>query len=297
MRWVLAGASGYLGTKLTESLRADGHEVVRLVRRQPAGRHEVEWDPYAGELDPGVLADADVVVNLAGANIGRPWTPTYKKVLRESRVRTTATLSEAVAKVSDEPPALLVQSGKSAYGEDRGDEILTEETPTSDGFLADVCRLWAGAAEPAEKAGARVAHLRTGLVLAPDAIAFRLVALPFRLGLGGRLGSGRQYMATISLTDWVAAVRFVADDDELSGPVNLSLPEAPTNAEFTKTLAAELNRPAIVPVPGLLMRAGLNDLAWEFLGSIRMVPRKLLDAGFTFTYPDVEDLVRQAVHG
>jgi uncharacterized protein len=297
MRWVLAGASGYLGTKLTEDLRADGHAVVRLVRRQPAGRDEVEWDPYSGELDPSVLAGADVVVNLAGANIGRLWTPTYKKVLRESRVRTTATLAEAVAKVSDEPPALLVQSGKSAYGEDRGDEILTEETPTSEGFLADVCRLWAGAAEPAEKAGARVAHLRTGVVLAPDAIAFRLMALPFRLGLGGRLGSGRQYMATISLTDWVAAVRFVADHDELSGPVNLGLPDAPTNAEFTKTLASELNRPAILPVPGLLMRAGLNDLAWEFLGSIRLVPRKLLDAGFTFTYPDVEDLVRQAVHG
>jgi uncharacterized protein len=297
MRWALAGASGYLGSKLTEDLRAGGHDVVRLVRRQPAGTDEVEWDPYTGELDPGVLAQADVVVNLAGANIGRPWTPTYKKVLRESRVRTTATLADAVAKVTDDPPTLLVQSGKSAYGEDRGDEILTEETPTGQGFLADVCRLWAGAAEPAEKAGARVAYLRTGLVLAPDAIAFRLMALPFRLGLGGRLGSGRQYMAAISLPDWLAAVRFVAEHNELSGPVNLSLPDAPTNAEFTKTLAAELNRPAVIPVPGLLMRVGLNDLAWEMIGSSRLVPRKLLDAGFTFIHPDIEDLVRAAVHG
>ena len=297
MRWVLAGASGYLGTKLAENLRADGHEVVRLVRHDPAGPEEVRWDPYAGELDPGALSGADVAANLAGANIGRPWTPTYRKTLRESRVRTTATLADAIAKAGGEPPVLLVQSGKAAYGEDRGDEILTEQSETGEGFLADVCRLWAGAAEPAENAGARVAHLRTGVVLAPDATAFKAMALPFRLGLGGKLGSGRQYMGTISLADWIGAARFIAEHDEISGPVNLSVPESPTNAEFTKTLASELNRPAFVAVPGFALRLGLSDLAWEFIGSTRLEPRKLLDAGYTFQHPDVEALIRQAVHG
>lgn len=295
MKWVLAGASGFLGTKLSDDLTRSGHDVVRLVRREPRSAAEVRWDPYAGSLDPSALDGADVVVNLAGATIGRPWTPRYKRTLRESRVRTTATLAEAVAKAGGRP-VMLTQSGKSAYGEDRGTELLTESSPTGEGFLADVCRLWEGATAPASEAGSRVCFLRTGVVLAADAIAFKVLALPFRLGVGGRLGSGRQYMATLSLADWLRAVRFVAEHNDLSGPVNLCLPEAPTNAEFTHALAKALHRPALVPVPGILMRAATGDLAWELLGSTNVVPRKLLDAGFTFANPTTASTITAALH-
>jgi uncharacterized protein (TIGR01777 family) len=297
MKVVIAGASGFLGTALSGDLARDGHDVVRLVRRATTQPGELRWDPYAGELDPDALAGADVVVNLAGANIGRPWTPSYKKVIRESRVRTTATLANAVAAVAavENPPALLVQSGISAYGEDRGDELLTEEAGLGDGFLAEVVRLWEGAAAPAVEAGARVAYLRTGVVLDADAIAFKLISLPFRLGLGGRLGSGRQYFPVLTLTDWLRAARFVAEHDDLSGPVNLCLPEPATNAEFTRALASALHRPALVRVPGFAIRAATGDFAWEVLGSTRAVPRKLLDAGFDFQHPTVESAVAAAV--
>ncbi|HEY3003730.1 MAG TPA: TIGR01777 family oxidoreductase [Kribbellaceae bacterium] len=295
MRVVLAGSSGFLGTALGRDLTRDGHDVVRLVRREPSGAGEYRWDPYGASLAPDVLAGADLVVNLAGANIGRPWTPSYKKKIRESRVRTTATLAGAIAAVEN-PPAFLVQSGVGGYGEDRGDEVLTEDTELGEGFLADVVRLWEGAAAPAVEAGARVAYLRTGVVLDADAIAFKLISLPFRLGLGGRLGSGRQYFPVISLPDWLRAVRFVAEHNELSGPFNVCLPEPATYTEFTKALAAALHRPALLPVPGPLIRAATGDFAWELLGSTRAVPRKLLDAGFTFTHPRIEDAITHAVH-
>lgn len=294
MKYVLAGSSGFLGQALTRDLTADGHEVVRLVRREPRRPDEVRWDPAAGRLDPADLAGADVVVNLAGANIGRPWTPTYKKVIRESRVSTTATLAAAVAQL-DRPPVLLVGSGIGAYGKDRGDELLTEESELGDGFLVEVVRLWEGAAEPARAAGSRVASLRTGVVLDHRARAFQLISLPFRLGVGGRLGSGKQYFATLALSDWLRAVRFVAEHDELSGPVNLTLPEPTTNAEFSKALAAALRRPSLIPVPGFLLTKVIGEFAWELIGSARAVPAKLLAAGFTFDYPTVEAAVAAAL--
>ncbi len=294
MRYVVAGASGFLGTALTGDLARDGHDVVRLVRREAGQPGEHRWDPYAGELDPAVLADADVVVNLAGATIGRPWTPSYKKVIRESRVRTTATLAGAVAATSN-PPALLVQSGIGGYGNDRGDELLDEESELGSGFLADVVRLWEGAAAPAVEAGARVCYLRTGVVLDPGALAFKLISLPFRLGLGGRLGSGRQYFPVLSLTDWLRALRFVAEHNELSGPVNLCLPEPATNTEFAKALASALHRPALLPVPGFAIKAATGDLAWEVLGSTRAMPARLLHEGFEFKHPTVASAVTSAV--
>lgn len=292
MKYVLAGASGYLGAALRRSLSDDGHQVVQLVRGQPRTPDQVQWDPYSGELDPRALAGADVVVNLAGANIGRPWTPRYKHTLRESRVRTTATLATAVARAG--VPVFAVQCGISAYGEDRGDEVLTEESPTGEGFLADVVRLWEGATAPAAAAGVRVVSCRSGVVLAPDALAFKLIALPFRLGLGGRIGPGTQYFATVGLTDWLRAVRYVTEYDDIAGPVNVCLPDPPTNAEFTAVLASALRRPALLPVPGRLARLGAGDLAWEVLGSTRAVPARLLDAGFRFDCPDVTSLIRFA---
>ncbi|MFC0628270.1 epimerase [Kribbella deserti] len=325
-KYLLAGSSGFLGTALTKDLSADGHEVVRLVRRTPRRPDEIRWDPAAGELDPSALDGVDVVINLAGANIGRPWTPTYKAVLRESRVTTTATLARAIAAraattggaaghsagensttdaTSDagaggadqapKLPAFLVQSGTGAYGKDRGDEVLTETATTGDGFLAELTRLWSGAADPAREAGARVAVLRTAVVLDSQGPAFQLLSLPFRLGLGGRLGSGTQYFPVISLTDWIRAVRFVADHDELSGPINLGVPNPPTNAELTKSLASALHRPSIVPVPAIAMKAIVGEFAWELLGSKRAEPAALLDAGFTFNDATIDSVLAAAL--
>ncbi|QNE21992.1 TIGR01777 family protein [Kribbella qitaiheensis] len=284
MKYVLAGSSGFLGKALTRDLVADGHEVIRLVRRTPSQPDEVRWDPAAGQLDPAALVDADVLVNLAGANIGRPWTPTYRKTIRESRVSTTATLAAAAATL-DRRPVFITQSGIGGYGKDCGDRTLTEDSELGEGFLADVVRLWEGAADPARAAGCRVASLRTGVVIARDAPAFRLLSLPFRLGFGGRLGSGNQYFPVVSLTDWLRAVRFVAEHDELSGPVNIALPTPVTNQDFTTALAKTLHRPALFPVPSFVLTTLLGEFGWELIGSKRALPTKLLTANFTFTHP------------
>jgi uncharacterized protein (TIGR01777 family) len=268
-------------------LVADGHEVVRLVRREPGRPDEVRWDPARGQLDPAALRDADVVVNLAGANIGRPWTPTYKKTIRESRVSTNATLAAAVAQL-DRPPVFITQSGIGGYGRDCGDEILTEESALGDGFLAEVVRVWEGATDPAREAGSRVVAMRTGVVLDRSAPAFQLLSLPFRLGFGGRLGSGKQYFPVVSLTDWLRAVRHAAENDAVTGPVNATLPTPITNEEFTKALASALHRPGLVPVPSFVLKTVLGEFAWELIGSNRALPSKLLDTGFTFSDPDVE---------
>ncbi|TDD11847.1 TIGR01777 family protein, partial [Kribbella turkmenica] len=271
MKYVLAGASGFLGTALTRDLVADGHQVVRLVRRPPTEPGEIRWNPARGDLDPAALGDPDVLVNLAGANIGRPWTPTYRAVLRESRVSTTSTLANAAAQL-DRPPTVITQSGVGGYGLDCGDRVITEDSELGDGFLADVVRVWEGALEPARAAGCRVAAIRTGIVLDRKAPAFRLMTLPFRLGLGGRLGSGNQYFPIVSLTDWLRGVRFVAEHESLSGPVNLVIPHPATNREFTEAVATALHRPAFFPVPAFVLRTVLGEFAWELIGSNRALP-------------------------
>ncbi|TCC65884.1 TIGR01777 family protein [Kribbella pittospori] len=286
MKYVLAGASGFLGTALARDLVADGHQVHRLVRRTPAKPDEIRWDPARGDLDPAALGEPDVLVNLAGANIGRPWTPTYRRILRESRVSTTSTLA-AVAAQLERRPVLISQSGVGGYGMDCGDRILTEDSELGEGFLSDVVRLWEGALEPAREAGSRVASLRTGVVLDRKAPAFQLISLPFRLGLGGRLGSGTQYFPVVSLTDWLRAVRHAAETDSISGPVNVTLPMPVTNQEFTDALATALHRPAIFPIPGFLMKAVLGEFAWELLGSKRAIPTRLQSTNFTFHHPNV----------
>ncbi len=284
MKYVLAGASGFLGTALARDLVADGHQVTRLVRRTPASPDELQWDPATGRLDAKALTGADVLVNLAGANIGRPWTPTYRATIRESRVRTTATLAEAAAQL-DRRPVFLTQSGIGGYGMDCGDDLLTEASPLGDGFLADVVRVWEGAADPAREAGCRVATLRTGVVLAGQAPAFQLLSLPFRLGVGGRLGPGTQYFPVVSLRDWLRAVRHTAEHDTVEGPVNITLPTPITNQTFTKSLAAQLHRPALIPVPAKALTTLLGEFAWELLGSKRTLPTTLQTTGFTFTHP------------
>jgi uncharacterized protein (TIGR01777 family) len=294
MKYVLAGASGFLGTALARDLEADGHQVLRLVRRGPTKPGELRWNPARGDLDLAALGDPDVLVNLAGANVGRPWTPSYKKVLRESRVSTTATLAAAAAQL-ERRPVLITQSGVGGYGLDCGDRILTEDSELGDGFLSDVVRLWEGALEPARAAGCRVASLRTGVVLARKAPAFQLLSLPFRLGVGGRLGSGTQYFPVVSLTDWLRAVRFVAEHDTISGPVNVTLPNPVTNTQFTHDLATALHRPALIPIPAFLMKAVLGEFAWELLGSNRALPTRLLHHGFTFHHPTADTALAAAL--
>lgn len=284
MKYVLAGASGFLGTALARDLTAHGHQVTRLVRRTPTKPGEVRWDPARGDLDPAALGDPDVLVNLAGANIGRPWTPTYRAVLRESRVSTTSTLANAAAQL-DRHPVLITQSGIGGYGLDCGDRVLTEDSELGDGFLAEVVRVWEGALEPARAAGCRVAAIRSGVVLDRKAPAFQLLALPFRVGLGGRLGPGTQYFPVIALTDWLRAIQFVAEHDTISGPVNAVLPHPVTNQEFTEAVATALHRPAFIPIPAFLMKAVLGEFAWELLGSNRSLPTRLQSAGFTFHHP------------
>lgn len=295
MKYVLAGSSGFLGKALARDLVADGHQVLRLVRRPPADADEIRWDPARGELDPAVLGTPDVLVNLAGANIGRPWTPTYRTTIRESRVSTTSTLA-TVASQLERRPVVITQSGTGGYGMDCGGRILTEDSELGEGFLSDVVRLWEGALEPAQAAGCRVVALRTGVVLDRKAPAFQLLCLPFRVGLGGRFGSGNQYFPVVSLTDWLRAVRFVAEHETLSGPVNLNLPVPATNQEFTAALASALHRPALIPVPGFLMKAALGEFAWELLGSKRALPTRLLSHDFTFHHPDAPAAISAALN-
>jgi uncharacterized protein len=294
MKYVLAGASGFLGTALARDLRIDGHQVLQLVRRTPTGPDELRWDPARGELDPAALGDPDVLVNLAGANIGRPWTPEYRKTLRESRVSTTGTLAAAAAQL-ERRPVVISQSGTGGYGLDCGDRVLTEDSELGDAFLSDVVRLWEGALEPAEAAGCRVASLRTGVVLDRKAPAFQLLSLPFRLGLGGRLGSGNQYFPVVTLTDWMRALRFVAEHDTINGPVNVTLPVPGTNNEFTQALATALHRPAFIPVPAFLMKAALGEFAWELVGSKRALPTRLQTNGFTFHHPTPQSAISAAL--
>ncbi|MDX6280310.1 MAG: uncharacterized protein QOH03_1381 [Kribbellaceae bacterium] len=294
MKYVLAGSSGFLGKALARDLVAHGHQVTRLVRREPSQPSEVQWDPARGQLDPSALENADVLINLAGANIGRPWTPTYRKAIRESRVSTTATLAEAAARL-ERPPVFITQSGIGGYGKDCGDQILTEESELGEGFLSDVVRVWEGAAEPAREAGCRVIALRTGVVLNRSAPAFQLLSLPFRVGFGGRLGSGKQYFPVVSLTDWLGAVRHCAENDQVSGPVNVTLPEPVTNNEFTKALGAALHRPTLVPVPSFVLTTVLGEFAWELIGSKRALPNALLASSFTFKHPTAAAALESAL--
>lgn len=295
MRLLLAGSSGFLGTALRDRLAREGHHVLRLVRGAASTSTEHSWDPAAGRVDADLVGSVDVVVNLGGAPLVRwPWTASYKRAIRDSRLATTRTLADAVARTGG-GTALLNGSGIDAYGE-AGDSVCDESTGFGDTFLAGVVREWEHATRPAADAGARVVLLRTGAVLHASGGALRLMQLPFRLGLGGRTGPGTQWFPVVSLEDWVRAVLFLAGS-ELSGPFNVVGPEPATNAEFSRTFGSVLHRPTPLPVPGRPIRLAAGDLADQVLGSRRAVPRRLLEAGFTFTHPDVSSMLTAAVQG
>lgn len=302
MRVAITGASGLIGSALARDLSADGVEVIRLVRRDPRTAGEVRWDPPAAAaappestlpavvppaLDPAALSGVDAVVHLAGAPIApRRWTPARKALLRASRIASTSGLVAAMTAAESGPAALLSGSAIGYYG-DTADRVTTEGDPAGTGFLADLVRDWEAAAEPASTAGIRVVNLRTGVVLAPGGGMLASLALPFKLGLGARLGSGRQYLSWISLTDEVRAIRFLLAEAGASGPFNVTAPQPVTNKAFTRALAAALHRPALLALPAPALRLALGEVAGDLLGSARIIPARLTGAGFTFTHPDI----------
>jgi uncharacterized protein len=299
----VTGASGLIGTALVERLHAGGHQVLRLTRSRPAAPDQVHWDPASGELDPDALAKADAVVHLAATNIGEHlrWNARIKRELLGSRVEGTSLVARTMAELAtgsggNEGPRLLVcASGVHYYG-DRGDAVLTEADGAGPGFLAGVVRQWEAAADPARAAGLRVVHLRTGLVQDVGGAGLPKQVLMFRFGLGGRLGSGRQWLSWISLDDIAGAYLHALTHDELEGPVNAVAPDPVTNAEFTRILARVLGRPAFLHVPAIAPKLVLGELADELLfTSLRARPARLLETGYTFEFPDLETTLRHTL--
>jgi uncharacterized protein (TIGR01777 family) len=302
MKIAVTGASGLIGRALVPALRADGHEVIRLVRRTPRTADEHRWDPQHRRIDPDVLADVDAVVNFAGEPIRpRPWTRAYKQRLLTSRIDSTTTISEALGAAATTDPSrtrvLLSGSAVGYYG-DTGDRAVTEDAPPGRDFLARICVEWEAATAPATAAGVRVVLLRTGLVLGRSALLMKVLGLVFRVGLGGRLGSGRQYWPWISLRDDVDAIRFLLTADDVSGPVNLTGPAPVTNAEFTRRLGAALSRPTVLTVPGFAVTLGLGEFGRSsVLAGQRAMPAVLQENGFAFTHTTVDDALRAALAG
>lgn len=299
MKIFISGATGLIGSTLLTDLGAARHQVHRLVRkREQAVGGDVYWNPATGELDAAALADADAIFNLAGESIaaGR-WTAKKKQAIQNSRINGTRTIAEAVSKPNGHPKILINASAVGYYG-DRGDELLDEASSRGSGdFLSGVCREWETATEPARQAGARVVLARFGVVLSGQGGALQKMLLPFRLGLGGKIGSGRQFMSWIGLDDAVDTLIECLANDKLCGPVNVVSPNPVTNHQFTKALGRVLRRPTIFPLPAPIARVALGQMADELLlASQRVEPRKLLDTGYLFRYPEIEAALRRALH-
>lgn len=287
MRVAISAASGLIGSALARSLAADGDEVLRLVRRQARSATEIGWDPSAGGrgLDPARLAGLDAVVHLSGAPIGtRRWTPARKAELRASRIDSTLILARAMASADPPPAVLACASAIGYYGDTDGAD---ETSPPGSAFLSGLAQDWEAAADPARQAGVRVTHFRSGVVLSRDGGMLPRLLLPFRFGLGAKIGSGRQYFSWISRTDEVRAIRFLLTDARTEGAYNLTAPCPVTNAEFTRALAAAVHRPALLALPSAVLRIVLGEVASELLGSQRVEPARLLQAGFRFEYPEI----------
>jgi uncharacterized protein (TIGR01777 family) len=291
----ISGSSGLIGSAIARRVERTGGEVRRLVRRPAHAPGEISWNPERGFIDSAALDGVDAVINLAGENLAQRWTDEAKRRIRDSRVRSTKLLSKTVATLARKPRAFLSGSAIGIYG-NRGDEILDESSSLGDDFLASVCKDWEAAAEPAMDAGVRLVHLRTGIVLSRDGGALPKILLPFKLGVGGRLGSGRQWMSWIALADYVDAIAFLLANETIHGPVNMVSINPATNDEFAHTVARVLGRPAIVPVPGFAMKLMLGEMAEDtVLASQRVAPRRLVDAGFGFNHPTLESALRAEI--
>lgn len=293
MRVALTGASGLIGGALVPHLRAQGHDVLRLVRRTSGAPDEVTWDPMGGTVDVAGLEGVDAVVHLAGAGVGdHRWTDSYKATIRDSRSVGTATLATALASMDRRPSVLVSGSAIGFYG-DTGDTAVDETAPAGSGFLADVVVAWEAAAQPARDAGIRVVHPRTGLVVAGRGGAWAKLWPLVRLGVAGKFGSGRQWWSFISLRDELAALTYLIDQP-FEGPVNLTAPNPVTNAEMTKAMGQLLRRPTVLPVPAKAMQIALGEFSSEVLGSVRVLPRRLVEAGFEFQDPTIDKALASA---
>lgn len=296
MRVAVTGSTGLIGHALVQSLRRDGHTVHRVVRdRARATGGNIYWSVQRSELDADDLAGVEAVVHLAGEPIGKRWTVAQKQRVRDSRVKGTHLLAQALASLDDGPGILVSQSGANYYG-DRGDELVTEDVGAGDGFLADVCAQWEAAADPARDADVRVVHTRTGVVMAEGGPLVEKVERPFKLGVGGRVGSGQQWVPWISLEDEVRALRFLLDRDDVTGPVNLVGPEPVRNAELTRALGEVWHRPTLLPVPVFALRLLYGEMGVTLATeSVRAVPQVLREAGFEWRHPDVRAAVQDAL--
>jgi uncharacterized protein (TIGR01777 family) len=286
---LVTGSHGLIGSALIPRLRADGHRVARLVRGAPEGGDDVRWDPHAGTIDVVGLEGIDAVVHLAGAGIGdKKWTDDRKQLILRSRTTGTLLLARALARLDRKPSVLLSGSAIGIYG-NRGDEELTEGSPLGSGFTAEVCTAWEAATAAAEKAGIRVVHLRTGIVLSAHGGALGRMLAPFKLGLGGRMGSGKQYMSWIAIDDEVGAIRHLLTAD-VSGAVNLTAPNPATNAEFTAALGAALHRPTKLPTPMLPLKVLYGGELVEslLLDGQRVLPAALEASGYAFALPELD---------
>jgi uncharacterized protein (TIGR01777 family) len=300
-RILISGATGMIGSALVRSWKGDPIQILRLIRQSPPaletdGAETILWSPSAAKPFPTLdrLAGVDTVINLSGSNVaaGR-WTPKFKQEIVTSRLDTTLALVHAITQLSPKPRVLICASAIGIYG-DRGDELLTEAAPPGTGFLADTCVAWENAARAAEDAGIRVVHVRFGVVLSPKGGALAKLLPLFRLGLGGNLGNGREWMPWITLDDAVAVLRYSIQEQSIRGPINTVAPQAVTNAEFTRALGAALHRPTLIPAPAFALRLAFGEMADEaLLASARVIPEKLNKAGFRFTDPEIGPALRR----
>lgn len=297
MKVLVTGSSGLIGRELVSRLGGQGHDVTRLVRRPAAGAGEVTWDPQAGTLDAAELEGHDAAVHLAGAGIGdHRWSDDHKRAVLDSRVQGTGLLARTLAQL-DQPPKVLISGSAVGYYGYESDQPVTEPSSKGTGFLADVVAAWEEAAAPAQEAGIRTIRLRSGVVLTGKGGALKKQLLPFKLGAGGRLGTGEQWLSWISLDDEIAGIFHLLSTESVDGPVNLTSPEPVTNREFTATLAKVLKRPAFMPVPTPALHAlfGKEMTKEMLLGGQKVLPAKLQASGFTFAHPTLEAALRHTL--
>jgi len=292
MKVAIAGASGLVGSALIPVLKSMGASITRMVRSKPRAG-ELEWHPNQDELSPDTLSGFDTIINLAGENIaGGRWTDDQKRKIRESRINGTHLLSEAIARLSPKPRVFICASATGIYG-DRDDEVLDEQSESGGGFLAGVCREWEEATKPAIQAGVRVVNLRLGPILAREGGMLAKLLTPFKMGMGGKVGSGRQYISWIAIDDVIQAIKLAIEDASIHGALNVVSPNPVTNEEFTKTLGHVLNRPTALAIPPFAARLAFGEMADEMLlASQKVIPKKLANAGFVFKYPELEPTLK-----